>query len=180
MKSENAVLDSEKNEKFKQIYEQYGRLMKYIAIKTIGSQTLAEDAVQNAFIKILRFIDKIEDINSPKCRAFVVLATENCCKDIKKIEIRQKIKQIKLFSQGEKSNGFDYESVEAKDFALKINEIPEKYKTVLMLRFYYDMSYDEIAEMLGTTNQNVRKRIERARKIAIQILNEGADDDENN
>ena len=176
MKRDKTVIEEDRQEKFKIIYEKYCRLMKYIAVKNLDNETLAEDAVQNAFIKIFRFIDKIEETDSPKTRAFVVLITENCCKDIRKIENRQRLRQLKLVNEGFKNREFDFQVIEEKEIAKQIDEIPNQYKTVLMLKFYYDLSYDEIGEILGITNQNVRKRLQRARKCAIEILKNGAED----
>ena len=156
---ETAILDN-RQERFKEIYEKYCRLMKYIALKNLGDETLAEDAVQNAFIKVFRFIEKIEEIDSPKTRAFLVCITENCCKDISKIEYRQRIKQLKLFSEkGDKKQILDIDAIEEKEFVEQLDKLPEQLRTVLMLRFYYEMSFDEIGQVLGITNQNVRKRL---------------------
>ncbi len=171
---ETAILDN-RQERFKEIYEKYCRLMKYIALKNLGDETLAEDAVQNAFIKVFRFIEKIEEIDSPKTRAFLVCITENCCKDISKIEYRQRIKQLKLFSEkGYEKQILDIDAVEEKEFVGQLDKLPEQLRMVLMLRFYYEMSFDEIGEALGISNQNVRKRLGRARKYAIKILKKGA------
>lgn len=163
-------------EKFMEIYEKYCRLMKYVALKKVIDESLAEDVVQNAFIKIFRFIDKFPETDSPKTRAFVVLIVENCCKDILKTEKRQKNKLLKIFDKSEnvKIESVGEYTVESKFLASQMDKIPQKNRTVLMLKAYYDLTDKEIAEMMGISAAAVRKRLERARKQAKEILLEGS------
>ena len=48
-----------------------------------------------------------------------------------------------------------------------------KYGDVLMLKYYYDMSINEMAEQLGLTPENVKVRLHRGRAILKSKL-EGA------
>lgn len=180
MKHDKTDISYVRQKRFNEIYEKYRRFIKYIAMNALNDEILAEDAVQNAFIKVFNFMDKIEEIDSSKTRAFIALITENCCKDIEKIEQRQKNKQLKLLDMRLDVSEFDYQAIEDKEFISVLDQIPNQYKTVLMLKFYYDMSCSEMAEILGTNNQNVRKRLQRARKCTMEILKKGADINENN
>ena len=55
--------------------------------------------------------------------------------------------------------------IDAKLIAEKINELPDKYKDVLVLKYFNELSNKEIAVILNITELVVRKRIERARKL---------------
>ncbi len=59
------MIDSDEDKsKFEVIYENYRNLMFFVAKKILYSDSDAEDAVQDAFIRIINNLDKIED---PKC-----------------------------------------------------------------------------------------------------------------
>ena len=164
----------EKQEKFEEFYNKYCRLMKYIALKSLNNNTLAEDAVQNAFIKLLKHFDKIEEIDCHKTRTLVAIITESSCKDLIKIENRYKLRERNAFNSGLlfKENMSNINRVETQDLKDRLNELDEKYRTVLMLKTYYKFTNEEIAEVLNISKENVKKRLQRARIMALEILQE--------
>lgn len=52
----------------------------------------------------------------------------------------------------------------------KINELPEQYRTVLILRDIEELSSQEAAEALGTTENAVKTRLHRARQALRELL----------
>ena len=62
-----SLLDSEEEiSKFELIYSTYKKQMYYTANNILKDSHLAEDAVHNAFLRIINNLEKIEDINSHK------------------------------------------------------------------------------------------------------------------
>lgn len=51
-----------------------------------------------------------------------------------------------------------------------INNLEEKYREVIYMKFVEEKSYEEIAEILSTSNDNVRKRLSRAIKMLKDLL----------
>ncbi len=75
-----------KNEKEKtkieQIYSQYYKLLLYIAMEMLHDQIIAEDAVHEAFVKIIKNIGKI-NLDKPKeTKRYIVVIIERTCLDI--------------------------------------------------------------------------------------------------
>ena len=56
-------------------------------------------------------------------------------------------------------------------------ELPEKYRTVIYLFYYEDMSVSEIAGSLGITDSNVKTRLSRGREMLKEKLKGGYLDD---
>lgn len=83
--------DNADSDKIERLYHKYYRLMYYVANKILQDNYLAEDAVQTAFLKLIPNLHKIEDINSHKTKAFVVIVVENVAKRM--YTKRRKIKQ---------------------------------------------------------------------------------------
>ena len=68
------LIDSEdKKDKFESLYLKYRKHMKYIAIKILGDEQLAEDAVHNAFLKILNHLNKFQNIDCQETRNLIVI-----------------------------------------------------------------------------------------------------------
>jgi RNA polymerase sigma-70 factor (ECF subfamily) len=53
-----------------------------------------------------------------------------------------------------------------------LNTLPDKYRSVTVLRYYNDLSYDEIARVTGLTESAVKTQLHRARKMLAEELAE--------
>ncbi|MSP13957.1 MAG: sigma-70 family RNA polymerase sigma factor [Chloroflexi bacterium] len=49
-----------------------------------------------------------------------------------------------------------------------VNSLPENYRICVILRYWHDMPYQEIADILGLTESAVKTRLHRARLMLIQ------------
>ncbi len=77
------LIDSpEDKSRFEKMYNEYERLLFYVARKRLGDNHLAEDAVNEAFIRIIKNFDKIEKIICPRTKKYVVVIVRNVCADI--------------------------------------------------------------------------------------------------
>ena len=59
--------DYEEQEKFDQLYNAYSKLMYYIAFDVLKDEGLAQDAVQDAFVRLLKNIRKL------RCRMLLLI-----------------------------------------------------------------------------------------------------------
>lgn len=160
-----SMIDSPEGKlKFEVIYERYKNLMFYTANSVLGDTRDSEDIVQDAFMKIIEIIDDIDDPNSPQTRCLIVTITEN-----KAIDLYRKRKAKTVVPFEEEHTGVPEQSlidqIEENDRLVKaIALLPGKYREVLLLKYAQGYSVDEIAKILSTTKENVKKTIQRARK----------------
>ncbi|HFL3113362.1 TPA: RNA polymerase sigma factor, partial [Clostridioides difficile] len=90
-----AMLELEEDKvKFEKIYEKYRQIMFYVANKILKDDHLAEDAVHNAFIRIIKNIDKIDEVDSPRTKAFIVIIVERIAIDFYRKRKREKVSDI--------------------------------------------------------------------------------------
>lgn len=170
-----SVIDTqEKRNEFLLIYKLHSSLMYNIAYKILKNKTSAEDAVQEAFLAVAKNMDKISDAESLKTRNYLIMIVRNYA-----LKIYNHNKDDSWYEISEEfiADGQDIEmQTESKDVCKKIFEIiktlDSSYSDMLMLRFYYDLSEQEIAEQLNITLQNVRTRLSRARKKLKERLKE--------
>ena len=53
---------------------------------------------------------------------------------------------------------------------LAVEQLPEKYRKVVELRYYQELSYDEIAQELGLSLSNVKIQLMRAKNMLSEIM----------
>lgn len=53
---------------------------------------------------------------------------------------------------------------------LAVGQLPEKYRRVVELRYYQELSYDEIAQELGISLSNVKIQLMRAKNMLSEIM----------
>ncbi len=64
----------------------------------------------------------------------------------------------------------DYSALTASSVVEKINSLKQNYQLVLTLNLIEGYDYEEIAQIMGYTNENVRTTVSRAKKKLKQVL----------
>lgn len=161
----------EEKDKFTQIYNEYKNLMLNSAYSILHDKSDAEDAVHEAFLRILKNLHKIDEVFCPKTQHFIVIIVQNVAKTL--IKRKNKIKKFELIEDitGIKRNTVEEES-DAKFVAQCIKNMPETYRDVLVLKHLNNCSTTEIAKILGISKYAVEKRLQRAKKMLGDMLNE--------
>ena len=153
--------------KFERIYNRYRNLMYHVAYKVLSNHYDAEDAVHQAFVAIIRHLEKISDIDCPQTRSYIVLITERKAIDL--IRTRHSEKVIPL---NEDLIGIEIPAPGDHGLADALAKLPAHYREVLLLRFDNGYSTKELAQMLRMTESGVRKLIGRAKNALGRILEE--------
>lgn len=162
----------EEKQKFIVFYEQYRKLMFYIAKGILKEDQLSEDAVQEAFLRIAKNFHKIGSVTSHETKAFAVIITRNVAidfynKERKIIEINQYLSENIETETDDFTKKTSYENLLG-----YILELPEIYRDVLYLNLVYDYQFNEIANLLCISAENARKRSQRGKKMLQEKINE--------
>ena len=64
----------------------------------------------------------------------------------------------------------DYSNLQATNVLASLNNLKENYRIILTLNLIEGFDYDEIAQILKITNENVRTTVSRAKKKLKQVL----------
>lgn len=172
------VLNSKEEEnKFEQLYNTYKASMFSIAKAILHDSGLAEDAVHQSFIKILNHLNKIEDGFSNKTKSFIVIIVRNTAIDIYR---KNKKHPIVPFESLEEELAAD--TLSPTEFVIQeetfermktnISKLPPKYAEVLLLKYIQECTHEEIAKILQISNENVRYRLHKARKMILARMKE--------
>ena len=134
-----------------------------------GNRDNAEDAIQQAFEKILRKVDELDFTNEDDIRNYLYKTVKHICFNIN----RYFHKYGSTETQEERDNVMELMLVQEAegDFVVCANELVElisglqiNYATALLLSGVHGLSTAQIAKKMGITETTARQYLTRARK----------------
>ena len=151
---------------FGRLCERYYSAIVAIAYSRLSDRHLAEDAAQEAFFVAFRNISKLK--KERHFSRWVAGICRNIASDMAKARTRDKlvpIQDCEPLSKNEDKETRDVEIVRS-----IVAELPVKMKEVIFLRYYNQMSYQQITDVLGISQEAVNGRLRRGRKIVARKL----------
>lgn len=170
------IENEEDKSKFEMLYNKHRSLLKYIAVNILDDEFLAEDAVNEAFFKLTRYINGIEDVDSHKTKSFIVIVVKSVCKDMIRKANRDKSFGSEEIEEICSVNDDGFKNIEFEYIYKAIESLSDKYREIIELKVYHDFSDKQIAYILGIDNAAVRKRLQRARESLKKKLAERGED----
>ena len=170
--------DESNHEKIQKIYNKYyDRMMRYAVCKFRDFNRKnfvfdAEDVVQNTFMKITKYIDRIDFSRGET-------DVKNYCFTILNNEINSFLKNnqdnFEIFEEFCLENEYNFiEGLELREnynqVVNAIEDLDEMYSITLYLVFCKEMTVNEIAEMMGITTNTVYTRLARGKKLLLDSL----------
>lgn len=137
-----------------------------LAYTQLRSAADAEDAVQEAFLRLLRAAPPLE--NDAHTRAWLMRVTLNICRDMLRSPWRRRRDEL---PEDIPAEGED----ERADLLRAVLALPPKYRAAIHLHYYEGYSIREIADLLGCPAATVGTRLARARRLLYNALSEKED-----
>ena len=149
----------------KQMIEQYGNSLLRMCFLYLHDLHLAEDAVQETYIKVYQNWDNFRRESSEK--TWITSIAMNVCRT----QLRKNWYKRVLLKNHVMQTGYYNASLIEDDTVLKeIASLKPIYKEVILLFYYQEMKTKEIAVALNVTETVVSVRLNRARKQLKQKL----------
>lgn len=120
----------------------------------------AEDVFQDVFFKLYSFEADFSD--EEHLKSWLIRVTLNCCKLLKRSAWFRKRAELTEDIPADGESTEDSETAEAVIAAVR--SLSEKYRPIVMMYYYDEMSCEEIAEVLKMNCGTVRTRLKRARE----------------
>ncbi len=156
---------------FGEIVERYQKPVYNLCYRLLGNHGDAEDASQEAFMKAYKGLKKY-DPKRPFVSWMLAIAYNQCIDQLR----RRRITWVgfeALFDRSDLQSPSAEATVDASGEAERVQEalsaLSTKDRAAVVLRYWYDYSYDEIAETLSLTNSAVKSRLHRARRELMDV-----------
>jgi RNA polymerase sigma-70 factor (ECF subfamily) len=163
-----------KDEALAALVEQYATTLYRVAFSVLRNPSDAEDAVQEAFLRVLRHRDNLGEVRDH--RVWLIRIVWNIVLDRKRrAKTRPETDDIEELARVLPANGL---SAEQRASAAQhhahvlacVEQLPAKEREVLLLSAFEELSSVEIAAVLDITESSVRSRLFRARNLMSDLL----------
>lgn len=146
----------------------YGTAVLRICHAYLKDATLAEDAMQETFIKAYSKVDCSTFETCLSEKAWLMKIAINTCKDIHRSAW---FRHMHRFVSPENVPDIAYDMTPHEALVSDaVMRLPRKLKEVILLHYYQDMTYDEIASILSISRSAVYNRMTSARKGLQTVL----------
>ncbi len=157
---------------FVSLYNRYKNPVYAFCVKMLGDRTLAQDVMQETFLRVYEYRDRL--LNTSSFKSWVFTIARNQCLN----QLRRAKRQVSL--EGEEGSLEPHiphgqvDAMEKSEQTAMVNhfltELKEDYREVLILREYQNLSYEEIAAVTRSTLSAVKSRLFKARrKLAVYL-----------
>jgi len=160
------MLDTpEEKVRFEQIYRRYGGLMYHVADNILHNSQDAEDAVQNAFLRIIKCFSRFQNAPARDLAPQIVVIAKN-----EAISILRKKRDAAPLEDWECSAEVAPSAVSYHALVESFTRLPQTYRAVMEMKLLSGYSDGEIAAKLGLSKTAVSTRISRGRQLLRDIV----------
>ncbi len=145
-------------ESFGQLCRRYYPSLVAVADSILLDHHLAEDAAQEALAHACRQLPKL---NKPERFGPWVAAI---CRNVAKDMLRDRMKQRVPAEECDPPAPDRQEDGPSEVLAKALQQLPQRLREVIFLRFYNGFSYEKMAQVLGATPESIDGRLRRAKK----------------
>ncbi len=169
----NAQVPGNAEETLLRLMDCYGGMLTNLCAMTLGDTSLAQDAVQETFLKAYRSLSQLETVRSE--RAWLIRVAVNTCRDIQRsawmCHMDRRVSLDQLPEAASPVSPSDSGVLDA------VRSLPVKERQVILMRYWQNLSVEETAEALGLNRATVYRRLAKAQK-RLKDLVEGWENDD--
>lgn len=147
-------MERAKEMQYRQLVEEFSDTVTRLCIVHTGNYADAEDCYQNVFFKLFKALEK-GDVPNPK--AWIIKVTLNECRSVLRYRLRKNTVDLnKITAAAEDSR--EHEMLDL------VFRLPPKYRDVIYLYYYEELSVEEISEATKTNVNTVKSQLKRGRE----------------
>lgn len=163
--------EEQKNE-LNEFYEANRKRLFGYAFQKIRNREAAEDAIQETFLNIMKYPNKFFELESHKKVSYVLTVLGNVISGMLKDSSKKSFNELDENIEDDALSVEDIVIGQISAGKLKefIGELPETRRSIIILKAVHGLSYPQIADVLGISEEAVRKRISNAYKQINQFL----------
>ena len=157
---------------FRDLVETHGKTVYNIALFTLNDEVLAEDATQDAFIRIYRHLGKFK--GEARLSTWIYRIAKNVCYDYLKKRRHTSMDEVEERHLMD-GDGFSPEEEVLSEWQHKavrdaVEQLPVKQRLAITLYYFQDKSYEEVAAIMGQPLNTAKSHLHRAKAALAKSL----------
>ena len=162
--------ESMRADSLRESIERYSNMVYRLAFSMMKNKYDADDIHQEVFVQYINHYPKLE--NEEHKKAWLIRVTINTCKNWWKNTWQRKVCGMLEGHEAATQDEAVLQWEQRYPIMEKVQKLPQKYRLIIHLFYYEEMSIKEIAEVLELKESNVRARLTRARQKLKEVLKE--------
>ena len=159
------IQSADKSDCIDEIFEKYSDMIFRVAVSHVRTRNDALDICQEVFLKYVKKNLSFE--NEEHRKNWFIRVTVNCCKSF----LRSAWHRKSIFSANNDYAQTPFEDYDKRtDVHNALQQIPVKYRTVIHLFYFEELSVREISDILKIKESTVKSQLMRGRKLMYELL----------
>ena len=150
---------------WEELYEDHYKELVAYGKRMSGSKELAEDLVQETFVKALMNTEVVEDLSPSKQRAWLFRTFKNLFFD----RYRRAVLESE-YEQNWQPECLEDQGMQKIENAMLLQSIQPQERAIFQLRYFDGYSSEEISQMMNLPPGTIRSKLSRCRKYLKQSL----------
>ncbi|MBQ2930524.1 MAG: sigma-70 family RNA polymerase sigma factor [Clostridia bacterium] len=150
---------------------QHGSRLLRLCAMNLRDASLAQDAVQDTFLKAFRQFHRFR--GDADALTWLTAIAINVCRDYRRTAWFRHVDR-RMEDLPEQAANFPFPD---NTVITEVTKLPDKYREVILLRYYQDMKQKDIAAALGISDRAVRQRLNKANTMLREQLKEWYEDE---
>lgn len=159
------------HEAFSCLVEAYQTAVYNLAYRMLGNAAEAEDAAQETFLRAYIRLDTY-DLDRKFSSWLLAIASHYCIDRVRQRRFRwlslDELPSWRWLASSSQPEEAVIRGEERDGVRQLLDQLPPHYRATVILRYWYDLSYQEIAEATETTESAVKSTLYRARRMLAQ------------
>ena len=167
------------SEEIAALYEEHSRAIFYLTLRFLGDPQKAEDATHDVFLKAFRKLEQFR--HEASARTWLYRIAINHCQNLNQSWHNRHVQAASddaIWETSAAKTDSPLRVLETKELGLRIqktlDQLSDEYRLLLLLVADEELSYEQIAALLGQSADAVRGKLHRARKTFAALFEKNA------
>ena len=148
--------------------DEYSSMLVGICAILLDDRDLAQDVVQETFIRVYKKMDSFRGARPESEKAWLTRIAVNLCRDEKRkswFRLRERAKSIDMTAIP-----MEDATEEARELYAAVQALPKKYREVILLYYYQDLTAQEIAAIFHQATGSIYHKLSVAQQMLKKTL----------
>jgi RNA polymerase sigma-70 factor, ECF subfamily len=154
---------------FAELVERFSPRLRYFLRKLLPSAHDSEDALQDVWLDVLRALPRLNDPQALVAWLYRI-ARDRAFARLRKARPHEQLRDDSTIADATADDDSDFTAEDAAQIHAALDTLPPEQREVLVLRFLEDMTYEQIAAIVGVSVGTVRSRLHYAKRALRNVL----------